>query len=242
MRASAQAGPDCVSSSAVSAPRQAAGVPVVLRSGLRAPLISAERHADLFSQLPPLSPADSAQGREADALFPQLVPMLFIQRAGGGALLSNQHLELAPAATAAPPEPPSPVGQTRGLRTGYLNKPTDPKLVEAGSLPATVAGAAATVAEAGANTNAGAPAQLAMSLSKKRPAELIAGDGASNSAPKVANHDGARNRVTTSTVCTHCERRLPLVASLTSRCKCGHLYCGAHLQPGDHQCNYDHKG
>ena len=38
--------------------------------------------------------------------------------------------------------------------------------------------------------------------------------------------------------CHTCNKKLPLSATLGSKCKCGHAFCNGHLM--NHECEYNH--
>lgn len=52
---------------------------------------------------------------------------------------------------------------------------------------------------------------------------------------------GVAVRGAAASLCALCERKLPLIAAITARCKCGSLFCAAHVHPAQHACCHDHK-
>lgn len=61
------------------------------------------------------------------------------------------------------------------------------------------------------------------------------------SAAAAALGPGAAGRAAAAGLCAHCERKLPLTAAITAKCRCGGLFCAAHVHPAQHACGFDHK-
>jgi len=161
-----------------------------------------------------------------------------------------------------PPSPPKPT--VRGLRKGFLT-------ARPSGTAATAAGTAVTVAGSGgqrqrleprapppphADANSGASrASQQAAPTLKRPLERGEKDeyvrpqpnakmvrsGASTDAAAAAAADKPAPSCTGRPVCACCSRRLPLVASLTAKCRCGELYCAMHADPRAHGCTYDYR-
>lgn len=141
---------------------------------------------------------------------------------------------------AAPPSPP-PSGGGGGSGSGGARQRSEPR--DAPSAPA-----AAAAAEPHPASTLKRPLERSgegKGKSGSGPSSPVAKAGRSGPAGGLADGARADGAVPAPTegrpVCACCNRRLPLVALLTAKCRCGQLHCSAHSEPRAHACTYDYR-